>query len=547
MNISDMPEIGAHAAARRERSGLPDLEDQEIWQLRRILAALRATWRIPSVAALFFLILAFAALGVVRAVVPVTTTFISQFHFTFPTAETGRYPNGVRFSINEILDPAILDAVYEQLDIARYGIERGRFYGGFSIRPFSLTEAEMVERFRQQVLDRRLVVVERERIEQQMRTQLDLLSHGAAELSFAIRGRLPLPVEVGRAIVQKVPFEWARVAIEKKGVLRIPGFSGSAELVSPSAIEPLPLSLRIVAVLQVNQRLEEKIVDLTLNAGALTVRDPTTGKSIRDLDRDVRDLQFYLLTPLRAALVAHRFDGGTGGTAGLEQVIELRIRDIDIAIADATAQATAIGDVLSQYVQASAGLKGTSIEKRGAGGPAAAGDAAIPQVGDSFIDRIISLTRRDRDVEQAQEALLDNRMQALLNLNKSAIALRSEQSRWKELLADARADKTDRNDLDEATRGRIVAGLNQATKDANAIWAALSRIETEFAANRTGRTAEIYASYVPEQDVVTGDPIFTWIMADAVISAAVIFWIGFWGCRALVVLIRKSRHGQLRE
>jgi hypothetical protein len=402
----------------------------------------------------------------------------------------------------------------------------------------------MVERFRQQMLDRRLVVVERERIEQQMRTQLDLLSHGAAELSFSIRGRLPLPVEVGRAIVQKLPFEWARVTIEKKGVLRIPGFSGSAELVSPSAIEPLPLSLRIVAVLQVNQRLEERIVDLTMNAGALTVRDPTTGKSIRDIDRDVRDLQLYLLTPLRAALVAHRFDGGT---AELEQVIELRIRDIDIAIADATAQATAIGDVLSQYVQASAGLKGTSLEKRGAGGPAAAGDAAIPQVGDSFIDRIISLTRRDRDVEQAQEALLDNRMQVLLNLNKSAIALRSEQSRWKELLADARADKPDRNDLDAATRGRIVAGLNQATKDANAIWAALSRIETEFAANRTGRTAEIYTSYVPEQDVVTGDPIFTWIMAEAVISAAVIFWIGFWGYRALVVIIRKSHHGLLRE
>jgi hypothetical protein len=95
MNISDMPDVGAHAASRRERSSLPDLEDREIWQLRRMLAALRATWRIPSFAALIFLILAFTALGVVRAIVPATTTFISQFHFTFPTAETGRYPNGV--------------------------------------------------------------------------------------------------------------------------------------------------------------------------------------------------------------------------------------------------------------------------------------------------------------------------------------------------------------------------------------------------------------------------------------------------------------------
>jgi hypothetical protein len=127
-------------------------------------------------------------------------------------------------------------------------------------------------------------------------------------------------------------------------------------------------------------------------------------------------------------------------------------------------------------------------------------------------------------------------------LNKSAIALRSEQSRWKELLADARADQPNRKDLDDTARGLIVARVNQTAKDANAIWAALSRIESEFASNRTGRTAEIYTSYIPEKDVVIGDSIFTWVMADAVISAAVIFWIGLWGYRAIAVLTYKRRN-----
>jgi len=544
MNISDMPDVGMQAVSRHVKADLPDFEDHEKSQLRQILGAFRVSWRIPLLAGLIFLILAFAALGVARAIMPATTTFVSQFHFAFPTAQTGRYPNGARFSINEILDPAILNVIYDQLDLARYGIERERYYSAFSIRPFSLAEAEMMERFRQQMLDRRLVVVERERIEQQMRTRLELLSRGGAELSFSMRNRLPFSVEVGRAIVQKVPFEWARSAIEKRGVLRIPGFSGADELIVASAVESLPLPLRVVAVLQVNQHLEDRIADLTSNAGALTVRDPISGKSVRDLDRDIRDLQLYRLTPLRAALVAHRFDGGM---AELEQVIALRVRDIDIAIAEASAQAKAVGDVLSQYVEASAGLKGTSIEKRNAGAPAAPGDTTIPQVSESFIDRIIALTRRDPDVEQAQEALLDDRMQSLLNLNKSAIALRSEQSRWKELLADLRADRPDRSDLDEATRGRISAGLNEAAKDANAIWVALSRIETEFAANRTGRTAEIYTSYIPEPDVITSDSILTWVMAGAVISAAALLWIGLWGCRAFLVLTRKGRFDVAQE
>ena len=72
------------------------------------------------------------------------------------------------------------------------------------------------------------------------------------------------------------------------------------------------------------------------------------------------------------------------------------------------------------------------------------------------------------------------------------------------------------------------------------MWAAISRIEKEFAANRTGRTAEIYASYAPRSDVISGDGIPALTASGAVFSAAVIFWIGIWGFRALTLLNRKQ-------
>ena len=528
MRMTDLPDPKAPPSLATE--------EQEKWEFRRLIAAIRRTWRLPSLAAALLLILGFAGLGVLRAVLPASTTFISQFHFTFPTAETGRYPNGVSFSINEILDPAILDVVYEQLEIEKYCIERERFYGGFSIRPFATTGLETAERFRQQLLDRRLSFAERERVEQQLRNQLEVASRGAAELSFLVRSRVALPVEVGRAIVQKVPFEWARQVIEKKGVLRIAGFSGVDNVIPLASIEQLPLPLRIVAVLQASRLLDGRIGELSSTPGVLTVRDAVSGKSIRDIGRDIRDLELYRLNPLRATLVGSRFDD-SGIT--LAQVIEQRILDIDLAIADATAQAAAVGDMLSEYVQASTGLKGIAVDKRGLGPPAANADA-VPQVGDSFIDRIITLTRRDRDIDQAQEALLSSRVLAQLDFNGRAIALRGEQSRWKELLADARADRADRKELDDAARARIVEAIGQAGNEANAMWAAISRIEKEFAANRTGRTAEIYASYAPRSDVIYGDGIPTLTAAVAVFSAAVIFWIGIWGFRALALLYRKQ-------
>src|SRR6516165_10417408 len=113
MNILDKP----HPPPVSEEKML---EEKERLQLRRILAALRATWRLPLIATIVFLILSAAILVALRAYFPPTRTFISQFHFTFPSAESGRYPNDTQFSINEILDPAILSVVYDQLELGKY-------------------------------------------------------------------------------------------------------------------------------------------------------------------------------------------------------------------------------------------------------------------------------------------------------------------------------------------------------------------------------------------------------------------------------------------
>jgi hypothetical protein len=509
-------------------------------RLRDIAAALGATWQLPVLATIALLIVAVGVLAFLRIILPSTTTFISQFHFTFPSAEQGRYPNSVAFSINEILDPAALDVVYDQLELQKYGIGREKFYSGFSIRPFVPTEAEISERFRQQLADRRLSFGERERLEQQLRNQIEQASRGAAELSFTVEQRLPPPTEIGRAIVQKVPLVWSQIAIEKKGVLRIPGFSAAAEVVSPSIVEKLPPSLAIAAVVEAVQRLSDRLTELMKTPGVLTVRDPGSSKSIRDIDRDIRDLKLFQVDPLRAALVTYQLDEGGDE---LQRICERRINEIEIEAADLTRQAQAAGDSIAQFVQANAGLKGRPVERRTADGSVVAeGGATIPQVGESFIDRIIELTRRDREAEQIQTFVMD-RTNVQFDLNQRAILLRGEQKRWKELLADLRSDSAARKQMDEPARARLSSQLRHAVTDTNADWAALSRIEAEFAANRTGRTAEIYAPYAVHRDVIWSDPVLNWNVASAVLSGLVIFLLGFWAARASVVLARPSRPG----
>src|SRR5262249_54191016 len=428
MTVPEPPRDDGKAKVLKERQQLP----------QRIANALRATWRFPLIEAIVLGILIVAALVILRYTRPVTTTtFISRFQFTFPNVDRGRYPDGRRFTINEIVEPAILDQVYNQLQLNQFGIERNAFYTAFSIRPFALTEPEIVDMFRQQLADRRVLFAERERLEQQLRARLEQASHGAAELSFTLYGRLTLPPEVGRAVVQLVPRVWSQYAIENKGVLKIQGFSGVDNVIPKETIDKQPLPLAILTLIEANQRLDDRISEIGKTPGIWTVRDAVSGKSYRDLEWDIRELQLFHINPLRAALTTYGFPDYGGE---LRDILQQRISHLEILQAKATKQAEDIGESLTRFLDATAGLTRRATERHGTD-QGVAGGTTIPQVGEGFIDRIIELTRARFYAEQNQ-AFITDRTDAQLELITRANGYRAEQDRWKELLAALPSEST---------------------------------------------------------------------------------------------------------
>jgi len=510
-------------------------QEKEKLQLRQVIGALKATWRIPLVATIVLLLLAITILIATRAQFPPTRTFISQIQFTFPSAESGRYPNNTLFSINELLDPAILGVVYDQLDLGKYNIDRSEFYDAFSIRSYIPAENEISERFRQQLADRRLTFAEREKLEQQLKAHLAQAWRGA-ELTFLPPRKPVIPVPVGRAIVQKVPLVWSQLVIEKKGVLRIPGFSAATNVMAPDTADRQPLPLAILELLEAGQRLDTRLGELSKMPGVGTVRDSVSGKSVNDLAWDLRAFQLFHVNPLRTQLVQYRFDDGG---SSLAQLVERRINDFEIRAASTTKESEAIGDSIAQFVQATSALRGRTTERKVPESGTVAGGTTIPQIGESFIDRIIDLTRRDRETEQ-DRTFIAERTQKQFENNQIVIKLRSEQNQWKELLADLRSDAVTRKELDNAKRGQLVADVRRATEVANANWAAMSRIEGEFAASRTGRTAEIYTSYPMFRDVVSNDVVLNTTVLGTTFWGLIAFFLGFWAVRAVLLLYSSS-------
>jgi hypothetical protein len=527
MSVPELPHDDAKAESFMER---------QKQRFHRIANALRATWQFPVITAIVLTVLIVATFMILRLVVPsATTTFISRFQFTFPYVETGRYPNAVRFTINEILDPAILDQVYNELGLNRFGLSHEAFYSAFSIRPFSPTEQELSELFRQKLTDRRLTFAERERLEQQLRSQLEAASRGAAELSFTLPAPLVLPPEVGRAVAQRVPRTWAQTAIEKKGVLRIAGFTAVDKAIPAETIDRQPLPLAILALIEASQRLDDRLFEIRKTPGISTVRDGISGKSFRDLEWDVRDLQLFHINPLRAALMTYAFPKND---RELRDVLQQRISYLENLEANATRQAQAIEEGLARFVDATAGLNRGVSERRteqGSGG----GTTTIPQVSESFIDRIIDLSRASLIAFQYQTVITE-RTNDQLELNRLASEYRGEQNRWKELLTALPSEASAPKALDEAAIARLAQQLRFAIEETNAKWATLSRMEAEFAATRLSRTAEIYAPLLSGRDVIRFDPTFNLSALAAVLSMLVIFCLGLWGVLAALFLRRKS-------
>jgi len=495
-----------------------------------------------------------AALGVAM---PVTTTYVNQFQFTFPlgnsekqkdvlrrseqSAETLpplRYPNGLTFSLNDLIDPSTLSAVYDEFKLNDYGIKRETFYASFAIRPFGPTEADIAERFRQQMADRRITFTERERLEAQLKTQLEQASRGAAELTFTLRERFPLPKEVGRAIVQTIPLMWSRIAIERKGVLLPAGIFMSPAIVPEDAIKGQTLPMAILAVTEASFRLFSRLSELRGIPGMTTIRDGQTGKSFRDLEMNFNDLEFLRLNGLRAAL--QRFDFG-GNREQAAALVEQHIQNLSLAENDAQRTADATSASIKEYVNSITGLKGRPAEQRSSQGGGFAGTTTIPQLTDNFIDKILSMSDRGREEE---EAFISDMMSRQIKLSEKLLLVHSQREKWAGVLAMLQAGSSDRKPLDDATKAELTQSVAVTADALNKTWATLTRMQSDSVLSRGGYiySGRLYEPYIVPHDVVVSHPVLNVVTLLICLSLAVFVFLAVWAVRA-TMFFRAQRPG----
>lgn len=363
-----------------------------------------------AVACAFILL---ATLYVLRT--PAQRTTSLGFRLDFEGADAGNYPNGTRFSQTEIIDAALLRKAFDENQLSRY-LPFSEFAHSVVVLESNAALERLAREYNAKLSEPRLTAVERERLESEFREKREGLNKNeyALILTRPSSVRYLPPTIVGKTL-DDVLRNWADFAMKTRHVLQydVPMLSEQG-----LRLEVDPNRDLITALLALRARMNElrrNIQALRGLPGAELIRTPDTNLSISELDLDLTYLQRVVLEPQIARAVTEGLttdkqrtlsilEAQTAWDRRTLQTAETRVQVLRESLADYTRDsALRDGDV-----RKAAGVQGTTTPL-----PTGAPAEVVPQLSDTFIDRLVSMANDQADRKYRQKFVDDIRTAAL--------------------------------------------------------------------------------------------------------------------------------------
>ena len=387
------------SSAGRHVEPVADVYDEEIslqpllrtmWLYRRVInfavAGVMGIFVVAIVAAYVFL--------------PVERSGTLEFRLLFDGADQGEYPNGTLFSSAEITSTPVLTEVFETNDLERYGS-----YGDFKNSVFVLQSNRELEllsyEYEARLADSRLSPVDRANIEEEFQTRRDSLTDPRFSLNLREDVRV---AEMPRSLVSKVLDDtlatWARQADERKGALRydIPVFSKN--ILRRDLIETEDYITGIDILRAQVRRIIANIEQIATLPGAAVIRIGDGRTSLAEIRVNLEDVLRFQIQPLVGMI---RMTGLSRDPESLGRYVDDQLFQISLERAETGTRVAAVQESLRAYMLQKGAV---AVPEAGAGGaiprPAPGGEAMMPQLGESFLDRLVEMSTMNSDIEYRQ-------------------------------------------------------------------------------------------------------------------------------------------------
>jgi hypothetical protein len=361
------------------------------------------------------ILLSTAALAILYVIVAVALYVLSptqritsqKFRLDFEGASEGKYPNGIKFSSSDITSTPILLKVFQDDHLDRF-TSFPEFSRSVVVLESNLEYERLAADYQARIADPKQSPVDRERLMREWQAKAAAINKNDFALNWL---RTRNTAIVPESLVQKVLVDtltgWARYAVNEQHVLKYRLTILSPEMITADAgAEP------VVAI----QVLRSKIHQILVNINAL--REVSGSELIRSRDgMSLADIQLRLEEIMR-----FRLEPLTGrvSTTGLimNRPNTLRFLESQLAYDQRYLKTTQDkADIIRQaFGVYSLDQRGFTPETATPASPGARdqtrtqrSDTLMPQISDSFLDRLLALTSQSSDIQYRQKLADDYR------------------------------------------------------------------------------------------------------------------------------------------
>jgi hypothetical protein len=377
----------------------------------RVIRVLRSY--LPAIAlATLAVTLGYAILATVAYLTAPSQKVMSQpFRLDFRGASEGQYPNGVKFSPADIVSAPILLRVYRENQLEKF-IAFPVFSRSLFVLEYNAAYQRLASEYQVRLADPKLSPVDRDRLASEFEAKRASLAKNEYALHF-LRSRqtADIPDRVVRHILVDILNKWAHRAVHEQHVLLY-----RVAVLSPQVVDPTPLEQNdVVAAIHVLRakvaRVLSGLADLSKLPGAELARAGSDRMSLAEIRLRLEDINRFRLEPLVPLLRTTGVENPAASRQFLESQLALDRRQLDAL----RTHVEAIRQTLAAYAMAPAALADATREPQTTTKPpadATQGQNVVPQISDTFIDRIVALANNTADLEYRQELANDLRTAA---------------------------------------------------------------------------------------------------------------------------------------
>ena len=343
---------------------------------------------------------------------PAQRTTEQSFRLDFRGATEGQLPNGVRFSPTEIVGTPILLKVYHADELGRFSS-----FGDFSRSIFVLESnreyEKLVAEYQSRLSDPRLSPLDRDRLQK----EFDLKSQSISKNDYAVAyGRnssnSALPETLVRKVLVDILNNWADFATNEQHGLDYRVAVLTPQILDQSEVQSGDPIVSIEVLRSKIYRVIENIDEISELPAAELMRT-SDHMSLAEVRMRLEDIVRFRLEPLVGVARASGLSPNPSMTVHfLENQLAYDQRRLQSAQSEADAARDALALYNSEQVAntTTAAAAGTTLPTPAQRTrPAGEGETVMPQLSDTFLDRLVSLTRQASDSVYRQKLVDDYR------------------------------------------------------------------------------------------------------------------------------------------